>query len=236
MLAPAVTAPSPPVLTKEYIYAGDRLVAIEDQGATAGSAPTLFVATAQANGQVSLAWTAPVSGGTIDHYEVERTEDLSGTSPNQFNCAAPNCSDTTALGGKVYLYHVRAVFAGGTRSAYSNQDLALTYIFTDDPLNPNGARTTIKAQHFTELRDAINALRVAVNLSPFGWTTVAPATETTPHQGGRIFASHYNDLRTNLAEALSKLGLPGPQSPSVPGGNTVLVTANPVQELRNLMR
>jgi hypothetical protein len=234
-MAPAAASASPPVLTKEYIYAGGRLVAIEEQGITT-TGPTSLVASAQANGQVSLSWSVPASGNPVDHYEVERTESLTGASPYQFNCASTSCPDPAAIVGKVYFYRVRAVFSGGAQSAYSNQDLALTFIFADDPLNANATRTFIKARHFTELRDAINALRVAISLPTFGWTLINPGSETVPHSSGRIYASHYNDLRANLFEALNKLGLPGPQTPLASGGNTVTVTFKPVQELRDLIR
>lgn len=194
----------------------------------AGSAPTGFLATAQPGSQVLLTWSAPTSGGTPDHYEVERTLSLTDSAPYSFSCATSPCPDSSALNDKVYLYRVRAVFAGGGASAYSSQDLATTTVFADDPLNPNGARTTIRALHFTQLRDTINAVRVAVGLPPFNWSVPAPQS------GGSIRAGHYNDLRANLGEALGKLGLPGPQSAQAGSGSPV--TYRPVQELRNLMR
>jgi len=197
-----------------------------------GSPPTGFLATAatsaQAGSQVLLTWTNPTSGGNVDHYEVERKVSLADANPVLFNCASSPCPDTSASVGAVYLYRVRAVFSGGGLSDFSNRDLALTHIFTDDPLNPNGARTTIRANHFTEIRDAINALRIAVGLPVFGWN------QETPQSGIVIRASHYNDSRDALAQALGQLGLPGPQASSASIGTRV--TSQPVQELRNLMR
>jgi hypothetical protein len=194
----------------------------------AGSAPSSFLATAAKNGSVALAWGPPASGGSVDHYEVERAVSLTDAAPASFSCAASPCADSGALTGKAYLYRVRAVFAAGGVSAYSNQDLAATHVFADDPLNPRGAWTTIRAQHFTELGGAVNAVRGAAGLAPFNWTDQAPQSN------GVILASHYNDLRSALAEALTRLGLPGPQSPAASAGG--VIARQPVQELRNVMR
>jgi hypothetical protein len=159
---------------------------------------------------------------------VERKSSLTDAAPVSFNCPSSPCPDPSAAAGSVYLYRVRAVFAGGGASDFSNQDLAVTAVFFDDPLNPNGVRTKIRARHFTELCGAVNALRTAVGLAALNWSEAAPQT------GGSIRASHYNDLRAGLAEALEKLGLPGPQSAPAVRGNAV--TFKPVQELRDLMR
>lgn len=193
-----------------------------------GAPPTGFLATAQpGGGQVNLKWNSPASGGQVNHYEVERKVSLADAAPVSFNCAASPCPDPSVTAGSIYIYRVRAVFANGL-SDFSNQDLAATTAFADDPLNPNSVRTPIRAKHFTELRDAINTLRTAVGLTILNWS------EAAPQSGGSIRASHYNDLRAGLAEALGKLGLPGPLSAPTTRGNAV--TFKPVQELRDLMR
>ena len=89
-------------------------------------------------------------------------------------------------------------------------------------------RTTIKAAHFNELRDAVNAVREAAGLPAFTWTAALPQS------GGAVRASHFNDLRTNLGEALARLSLPQPQS--APAAARRTVTHAPWQELRDLMR
>lgn len=217
-------------LSKEYIYAGGRLIATEEPIAAPLPVPTGLSATASVSTisapSVTVVWT-PVSG-TIDHYEVERKVSLTDQSPYSFNCAATPCLDATALASRAYLYRVRAVFAGGSRSNYSNQDLAATFPFTDDPLNPNGVRTVIAASHFLELREAVNAVRISAGLLPFEWTGVPPQSR------GVIYASHFNDLQKGLGEALAKLGLPTPEYPAAGKGSAV--TAKTVQELRELMR
>ncbi len=216
-----------PTLTKEYVYVGGRLVAVEETVGATVAAPTGFLAAGQPGGQVSLTWATPISG-TVDHYEVERTVSLTDVNPSQFNCATSPCADPVAVHGKAYLYRVRSVTTNGAKSAYSDRDLATTSIFADDPLNTNGTKTKIQALHFTELRDAVNAVRTTAGLPAFNWTDAAPQS------GGAVRASHYNDLRAALSEALTKLGLPAPKSESASSGDTV--TYKPVQELRDLMR
>ena len=226
---------SQPQLSKEYIYAGGRLVAIEESGGGTQPtpAPTGLLATATVVGAVSVSidWVAPSIQPV--NYEVERRTSLSDPSPTIFVCAGPPCPDPAANPAKAYLYRVRAVFNGGARSEYSNFDLAATFTFTDDPLNVNGIKPLIKAQHFTELRDAINAVRVAADLLPFQWSG-SPQQSVGPQLQGLIYASHYNDLRTGLSEALTRLALPGPQAAAA--NTRDIVTHAPIQELRTLIR
>lgn len=67
----------------------------------------------------------------------------------------------------------------------------------------------IRAVHFTQLRNAINAVRRLVdpNAADFQWTS----TNNNPpplQVGGGIYASYLTDLRSNLDSALSALNLP----------------------------
>lgn len=225
---PAEPVPSPPTLTKEYVYAGGRLVAIEEPAAATYPAPAGLLASADSASPTSVSVTWADAAGTVDHYEVERRVSLTDANPYSFTCASQPCADPAASPSKVYLYRVRAVYAGGVASGYSNVDLATTFQFSDDPLNSGGQMTTIRSSHFTELRDAVNAVRDAVGLPAFSWT------EAPPQFGGLIRASHYNDLRANLAEALGRLGMPPPRSAPASSGDTV--SYGPVQELRGLMR
>ena len=64
-------APSNPA--KEYIYAGGRLVATEEPSMV--MPPAALVAMGASSAQVNVTWTA--SPGTIDHYQVERTPNIS---------------------------------------------------------------------------------------------------------------------------------------------------------------
>lgn len=86
----------------------------------------------------------------------------------------------------------------------------------------------MKARHFTELREAINAMRTAVGLAPFQWSGAAPQVS------GAIYASHFNDLRANLFDALDQLDLPVPQFAAVAKDDPV--TSEPIEQLRELTR
>ena len=201
-ILPRATVPMPqagstPALTKEYIYAGGKLVAVEEPGVPSGPGPTNLVATATAGTSVALTWTAPT--GTISNYQVERSQSIDGPftqlSPNP---TATSFTDTTASAGFAYLYRVRAAYAGGGYSNYSNKDLATTIVFTDDPLT--AGVTAVKAVHLTELRQAVNAVRTTAALQGSTWTDPSLA-------GVAVKATHVQELRTNLDQALTALGM-----------------------------
>ena len=79
--------------------------------------------------------------------------------------------------------------------------------FTDDPLNPpNQPKTDIKLVHLTELRSAVNALRVRAGLAAF--TTWNPDPNPTQPNVTLVHHDHITQLRTKLEEALTALHLP----------------------------
>ena len=243
-LAPVPT-PTPTLqLSKEYIYAGGKLIATEEPNNGGGSSPLSPPGSLKAEGsdspQVYIEWVAS-TGGTVSSYHIERCENFS-LGESCYSTVA-DVSDTTlnymdsgVVANRAYLYRVRAVDSSNNYSGYS-LDLATTITFTENPLassaqNPATA-TPIRAVHFTELRDAVNAVRKLVNpaAAPFDWQPPAPQS------GGAINKNHINDLRTNLSAALVALGLPSPQytvpDPMVSGQE---IKAIYVQELRNLVK
>lgn len=246
-LSPAPQTSPTPQLSKEYIYAGGKLIATEEpnNGGTTSPlpAPSGFYAIGASlpSAQVTLNWTAP-TGGTVNHYEIERTQSLSaGYTAISQNTTATTYTDNSVSAGVAYLYRVRAVDSSNRFTEYSNRDLATTITFDDSPLlgsagNPNpGTATTIKATHFEQLRSAINAVRVLANpgAAPFNWTT---SNNPAPQSGGGIYRSHLNDLRTNLRDALNALVLNPPQFTSPdPMTSGQAVRAIHVQELRDLV-
>jgi hypothetical protein len=177
---------------------------------TTGSPPTNLVATTLSSTpsatQVSLSWSA--APGAVDHYEVERSERLN----TAFTTLGPNPGttsfiDTTAINGKAYLYRVRAVFAGGGISPYSNTDLATAISFDDDPIirvnDPQGRpATTIRALHLIQLHTAIDAVRYTALLPPASWKN-----DPAPQSNGSILAVHFNELRSFLNPALNALNI-----------------------------
>jgi hypothetical protein len=155
---------------------------------TTGAAPTNLLATAVSATQVALTWAAPA--GSVARYEVERSQSAAGGwSVLNTQVTATSFSDTTASPNAAYLYRVRAVFAGGAPSPYSNRDLATTVPFTDDPLAAGA--TKVKAVHFDELRAAVGAVRANAGLPAASWTDTALV-------GVRIKAVHAEELRARL--------------------------------------
>ncbi len=217
---------SQPQLAKEYIYAGGRLVATEEASGGGGSAPSVpanLVATASSSTQVFLQWD--VSSGSVDHYEVQRIENIVTGS---FITLSPNLTTNsfTDIGltpDRTYIYRVRAVAAGGNGSGFSNLDLATTIIFADDPLT--AVVTQIKAQHVTQLRLAVNAVRVAANLQAASW-------EDPSLTGLSVRAIHIQQLRDNLGPARQAIGVPAQNYTNQPLTQGIVVFKAHIEELR----
>jgi hypothetical protein len=234
---------STPQLSKEYIYAGGKLIATEEPNNGAGtsplSAPSSLIAIGTSTPQVNLNWTAS-TGGTVDHYQVERMQSLSsGYTVVNSNVTATSYSDPAVSSGAAYLYKIRAVDSQGNFTNYSNIDLATTVTFDNDPLvsysEDHNNATPIRAIHFTQLRDAVNAVRRLVdpNAAPFNWSdTIHPV-----QAGGGIYASHLTDLRTNLNTALAALNLPALnyQYPTITPQLSPIHKAD-IQELRDAVK
>jgi hypothetical protein len=168
-----------------------------------GPAPTNLFATATSGTSVLLIWTAPT--GSISSYQVERSQSVNGSyttlSPNPITTSF---TDSMASPGTAYLYRVRAVYTAGGHSSYSNKDLATTIIFEDDPLNPNGTKTLIRAQHLIELRQAVSAVRILAGLNLATWTYPDPVS--TPAALRRlIYLKDMTELRSELDAALTIL-------------------------------
>jgi hypothetical protein len=225
--AASVQQSAEPLLAKEYVYAGGRLVAVEEPApAPPASGPSNLVAAATTPTQVSLVWSPP-SSGTVARYQVERGTSLSGPfSQLTPEPTAAAFTDTTASAGAAYLYRVRAVFAGGATSEYSNRDLATTFTFADDPLVAEV--TPVKGQHVAELRQAVNAVRAAAGLSAAGWTDASLS-------GQWIKAVHMEELRARVDEALTALGL-ATNAYTDPSLSGVTVRKVHVEELRARVR
>lgn len=219
-LAPLVepqASPTPLTLAKEYIYAGGRLVATEEPAPPTGPPPTNLVATANSATSVAVTWTAPA--GSVSGYVVERAQSKDGpyvqigttpASQTSFADAAPTNSQPPSA-DTAYLYHVRATYAGGGYSDYSNNDLATTVIFSDDPLVGSNdthppAATVIRATHLTELRRAVRAVHILAGLGDVtSWSYPDPVSDP-PSARRPIYLADVKDLRDKLDEALPALG------------------------------
>ena len=193
--SPPPPIPPPGSPSKEYIYAGGRLIATEEPNPMV--APTNLIADTFSSARIDLTWTAAPGA---HHYQVERAPNLGGTfAVVNSNVVGTTYQDTTVTSVNAYLYRVRTADAVGNLSAPSGIDVATAITFTDNPLTVG--TTLVKAVHMTELRQAVNAVRAAANLSAATWTDPTLSTSVT------IKAVHVTELRTNLDAALTALGI-----------------------------
>ncbi|MGZ7078492.1 MAG: hypothetical protein ACXVJT_03670, partial [Thermoanaerobaculia bacterium] len=180
--------------------------------------PANVVATAMSTSLVRITWNE-VNGAT--EYQVYRRSPGSGTLDPVALQAATTFDDTTVTAGHSYLYVVRAVNFNFT-SPNSAPDLATTIFFTNDPLLVSS--TPVKYTHLSEIRDAVNAVRLLAGVGSTSFSAAAAGTAIT--------AAQVSELRTALDAGLGPLGLPT-------GGYTdtispaTAIKAIHFQELRN---
>jgi hypothetical protein len=103
--------------------------------------------------------------------------------------------------------------------------VALMGGYTDPVLTP--AVGAVRAVHFTELRDRIEALRKTYSLPPFAWSG-------TPASGVTIQAEHLDDLRGALDEVYVAAGISPPQYTD-PNPAGVPIKAVHITELRSFV-
>ena len=98
--------------------------------------------------------------------------------------------------------------------------------FTNDPLTTG---IEVKAVHVTELRDAINALRLRAGLGTVTWAE-------TVSSGVNIKASHITEMRTRLEQARTALSL-APTTYTDPGlAAAYLIKKEHIQEIRDSLK
>ncbi|HYI11479.1 MAG TPA: fibronectin type III domain-containing protein [Thermoanaerobaculia bacterium] len=185
--------------------------------------PQNLVATGVGGTHIDMTWSAVANA---DHYEIFRRSNggpfaLIGTS------AGTSYSDSNSLGnGPAYLYRVRAVNAGGGISGFSNIDVASLILFVNDPIAV-GVRT-IRALHFTQLQQRINALRVSGGLGQI------PADPTINTAGVPVLTQHLANLRTSFHDARTAAGLApvALTDPTITPGVTVIKAVH-IEQLRD---
>ncbi len=153
----------------------------------------LTVKTVSSNG-ISLEWNV-VPG--ITHYQVERSETMSGPFLNIANVSSTTFTDTTVSNLNAYVYRVRAVGSGNVYSQASNMAVGTAITFQSDQLQGQ----PIRAQYLHDVRTAINAVRTVANIPAANWTH--PTLN-----GLEIRASDVVELRARLDEALTTLAIP----------------------------
>jgi hypothetical protein len=214
--------------SKEYIYAGGRLVATEEP-ASSGCPPTAApsLTTAITNSQITLTWTIPAGTAKFD---VQRSEN---TTFNQFTNLATNLlaspppattmtiQDTgvgfIALSSdasnsndiKTYVYRVVAYDECGTNPQPSNLDLGTNIVFGQAI---NQQQTVIQSYHLAELRVAVNAVWKAANQSPaITWANPAGINPNVI-RSNTVLGDNIDQLRTKLNQALGAIN-PGLVAP-----------------------
>jgi hypothetical protein len=187
------------------------------------AAPADVTATATSGISVSVTWS-PVSGA--DRYEVSRR--TSGGYSVLSSTSATSYTDTPAAPNTAYLYRVQAFDPAGNPGAYSAPDLATTIQFTDDPIV--SGLTIVKAVHFDQLRQAVNAVRAAAGLGSASFTDPTLI-------GMTVKRVHLLELRTSLDQARANLGLSALTytDPTITAGTT-FIKAQHVTDLRNGVR
>jgi hypothetical protein len=165
-------------------------------------APTNLAVTGTLNTGITLSWTG--SAGA-HHYLVERSESMSGPFVFIDLAFSPSYNDAAISSLHAYVYRVRTVDSAGAYSTPSNIALgtAITFEFSQlqgPQFNPL-PRQRIKAQHFHDVRTAINAVRAVANMPAAIW-----ARDTLNNL--EIKASDVQELRNRLDEALTVLQIP----------------------------
>jgi len=226
--------PSPSNPTKEYIYAGGRLIATEEPAPVTLAPPASMAATSITDSgnppapRVTISWTATPGA---HHYEVEKTTNVNTAySSVNTNVTGTSYTDTGVSSVTAYLYRVRAVDAAGNISAYSNIDLATAITFTDDTIIRQS--TLVKAAHITELRQAVDAVRALANVGAANWGGAITPNSTL------VQASHVQNLRTNLDAARSTLGLAqcNYTDNSIPALQASFINKDHIDQLRQCVR
>ena len=143
---------------------------------------------------INLSWTAPA--GSVDHYQVERSQHVSGPFLLQGTSAGTTYADSSVTAGNAYLYRVRAIGSGGIFSTPSNMALGTAFSFEFSQLQGQ----PIKAQHIYDLRTTVNAVRSVANVSAASWALSSLS-------GVLVQATVVQELRNKLDEALQALSI-----------------------------
>ncbi|PYQ31945.1 MAG: hypothetical protein DMF56_02270 [Acidobacteria bacterium] len=157
------------------------------------SGVTMTLAAAASSSQVALSWNA-AAGATS--YAVMRSANNAPftsvtTTANLFY------TDASVAAGTGYRYQILALDACPLSLGYSNPELVVPFSWTDPSLSPGAI---VRANHLTELRNAVNAARAAL-----GWAALTFNGTITP--GQTVLRSHLIDIRTALDAVRTGAGM-----------------------------
>ena len=193
---------------------------------TAPSTPSTLRATGASATQVNLNWTASTDNVGVARYEVYRSVNNGTYSKLSPDPTGTTFTDSGLTANTVYLYRVVARDAANNASANSNTDVAITIALTNDLFI--AGTTSIKGIDITEVRAAVNVVRVAAGLATATWTDPTIIAGTT-----LVKAVHMQELRTALNEARTALGVSAMTftDPTLTAGSTVIKKVH-LDELR----
>lgn len=183
--------------------------------------------TAASNTGITLNWN-PVADVTA--YQVERSDTMSGPFITiGKDLTTTTFTDSSVVTPNAYVYRARAlgiIFQTGelVHSTPSNMAVGTAISFQYSLLNDLQGKT-IAAQHFYDVRTAINSVRKVAHL---------PAVQWSPSilNGQKVFGAHVQDLRSKLNEALAVLQIPvlGYQDPTL--NTTIPIRAIHLEQLQ----
>ena len=183
------------------------------------AAPSNVVATATSTSGTHVTWSA-VPGAVS--YQVYRSSLHSAFAPVGGATAGTSYDEAGLSADTTFLYEVRASSAS-ISSSLSAPDPATTILFADDPAS---AGIPVKAQHITQLRTAVNAMRAAAGLAAQTFTDAAPL-------GLPVQALHLVQLRVALDQARATILAPIIQPDPSLTPRVMPVKATHIQALRN---
>jgi hypothetical protein len=189
-----------------------------------GTAPPLVIPTLSNAGatatQVTLSWTADPGAGPTAQYELQRSDGILLPFQPLATLTSTSYPDTPLAPGTTHLYRVRTKNATGY-SPFSNVEPGTTVAWTQ-PLSK------VKADHFTELLTAVNAIRTTAGLGSVSFPgPIGPLI--------KVQRDHLILLRTALSQARAALALPPISFTDDPISTMHLtrIKAVHIQELRN---
>ncbi|HKS08815.1 MAG TPA: DUF4082 domain-containing protein [Pyrinomonadaceae bacterium] len=182
------------------------------------NAPANLTVTSVSNTGVSLSWNAVV--GAVN-YQIERSDTMSGPFRTVGkDITGTTFTDSTVTTPNAYVYRARTigvVFQTGEvlNSPPSNMAVGTAISFQFSQVSELQGKT-ITAQQFYDVRTAINSIRKVAHLPAIQWSP-------SVLNGQFARATHVQDLRAKLNEALTALQIPvlSFQDPSLPIGTVI---------------